>query len=132
MKKFGFTTVVASSLIAGALGFAGLAQADTGHNDWVNQIQPTVNIPQVDTTVHQLTHSRTKERGTRYGCPFSFSHVERQHLVDRPEDALLADRPRGAELLGPQAHPQFLDLPRDIPDVGAAARDGDSATTSSS
>jgi len=52
MKKFGFTTVVGSALIAGALGFAGLAQADTGHNDWVHQIQPTVNIPQVDTGVH--------------------------------------------------------------------------------
>src|SRR6476469_7518684 len=36
MKKFGFTTVVGSALIAGALGFAGLAQADTGHNDWVH------------------------------------------------------------------------------------------------
>lgn len=53
MKKFGFTTVIASGLIAGVLGFAAPAQADTGHNDWVHQISPTVNVPQVDTSVHQ-------------------------------------------------------------------------------
>ena len=41
MKKFGFTTVVASGLIAGVLGFAGPAQADIDHHDWVHQIQPT-------------------------------------------------------------------------------------------
>ncbi len=67
MKKFGFAAVVASGLAAAALGFAGPAQASaevtvpvtpTGssgvdHLDWLNNIQPKVNVPQVDTSVHQ-------------------------------------------------------------------------------
>lgn len=55
MKKFGFAAVIASGLTAAVIGFAGPAQADIGHNDWVNTIQPTVSVPHVDTTVQ---HSR--------------------------------------------------------------------------
>jgi len=53
MKKFGFATVIASGLAAAVLGFAGPAQADTVHHDWVRDIQQQVNVPQVDTTVMQ-------------------------------------------------------------------------------
>jgi hypothetical protein len=66
MKKLGFTTIVASGLIAGVLGFAApAAQAAVGpvspttisagvdHHVWLDQIGPSVTVPQVDTTVHQ-------------------------------------------------------------------------------
>ena len=53
MKKFGFATIVASGLAAACLGFAGPAQADIAHHDWVHDIQQQVNVPQVDTSVHQ-------------------------------------------------------------------------------
>jgi hypothetical protein len=66
MKKFGFATIIASGLVAGVLGFAApAAQADaapvsptlisTGvdHHAWLDQIGPNVNVPQVDTSVHQ-------------------------------------------------------------------------------
>jgi hypothetical protein len=66
MKKFGFATVIASGLIAGVLGVtAPAAQAAVGpetsttisagvdHHVWLDQIGPKVNVPQVDTTVHQ-------------------------------------------------------------------------------
>ena len=66
MKKFGFAAIIASGLAAGVLGFAAPAQASaevtvpitpaaysTGvdHLDWLNDIQPKVNVPQVDTSV---------------------------------------------------------------------------------
>jgi hypothetical protein len=51
MKKFGFATMIASGLAAAVLGFAGPAQADSVHHDWVQDIQQQVNVPQVDTTV---------------------------------------------------------------------------------
>ena len=59
MKKFGFAAIVASGLTAGFLGLAAPAQAvtqfptDVGHHAWVDTIQPQVNVPQVDTSVHQ-------------------------------------------------------------------------------
>ena len=53
MKKFGFATVIASGVTAAMLGLAGPASADIGHHDWVHQIQPTVSVPQVDTSVQQ-------------------------------------------------------------------------------
>ena len=53
MKKFGFATVIASGLAAAVLGFAGPAQADVIHHDWVHDIQPQVSVPQVDNTVQQ-------------------------------------------------------------------------------
>ncbi len=72
MKKFGFATVIASGLAAAVLGLAGPAQATTtaedapavlnsaigaptgiDHNNWLDQIGPHVNVPQVDTSVHQ-------------------------------------------------------------------------------
>ena len=53
MKKFGFASIVASGLAAAVLGLAAPAQADVGHNTWVNQIGPSVSVPQVDTSVHQ-------------------------------------------------------------------------------
>jgi hypothetical protein len=70
MKKFGFATVVASGLAAAILGLAGPAQAvpaagapivlasatavaPTGidHHAWLDDIQPKVNVPKVDTSV---------------------------------------------------------------------------------
>jgi hypothetical protein len=53
MKKFGFATMIASGLAAAVLGFAGPAQADSSHHDWVHDIQQQVNVPQVDTSVQQ-------------------------------------------------------------------------------
>ena len=53
MKKFGIGTAIASGLAAAVLGFAGPAQADSGHHDWVHDIQQQVNVPQVDTSVMQ-------------------------------------------------------------------------------
>ncbi|MDT5281960.1 MAG: hypothetical protein QOJ20_3155 [Mycobacterium sp.] len=53
MKKFGFATIIAGGLTAAVLGLAGPAQADIGHNDWVNNMGPQVTVPQVDTSVHQ-------------------------------------------------------------------------------
>jgi ABC-type glycerol-3-phosphate transport system substrate-binding protein len=68
MKKLGFAAVVASGLAAAVLGFAAPAQASdeltvpvtpaaypsgVDHLDWLNDIQPKVNVPQVDTGVHQ-------------------------------------------------------------------------------
>jgi hypothetical protein len=52
MKKFGFA-IVASGLAAAVLGLAAPAQADLGHNIWVNQTSPSAAVPQVDTNVHQ-------------------------------------------------------------------------------
>jgi hypothetical protein len=67
MKKFGFAAVTASALTAALLGLAGPAQASTttaavvpqattiatgvDHLDWINDIQPKVNVPKVDTSV---------------------------------------------------------------------------------
>jgi ABC-type glycerol-3-phosphate transport system substrate-binding protein len=68
MKKFGFAAVVASGLAAAVLGFAAPAQAGADvtvpvtpmgyssgvdHLDWLNDIQPKVNVPHVDTSVRQ-------------------------------------------------------------------------------
>jgi hypothetical protein len=50
MKKFGFASIAAAGLIAGILGAAAPAQADIGHHNWVHDIQPKVNVPQVDMT----------------------------------------------------------------------------------
>jgi hypothetical protein len=65
MKKLGFATVVASGLAAAIFGFAAPAQASTvvtaptitaayssgvDHLDWLNDIQPRVNVPKVDTS----------------------------------------------------------------------------------
>jgi hypothetical protein len=68
MKKFGFATIAASGLAAAILGLAAPAQAVPGatapivsasvptgvdHLDWLDDIQPKVNVPQVDTSVRQ-------------------------------------------------------------------------------
>ena len=71
MKKLGFATIAASGLVAAIVGLAAPAQAatavnaptllasvtdiptDVGHHAWVVDIQPHVNVPQVDTSVHQ-------------------------------------------------------------------------------
>ena len=53
MKKLTIAAAIASGLTAAVLGIAGPAQADIGHRDWVNTIQPTVTVPHVDTTVQQ-------------------------------------------------------------------------------
>jgi hypothetical protein len=54
MKKLTFASAIAAALTAGVLGFAGPAQADIGHHDWVNNItNPAASVSHVDTTVHQ-------------------------------------------------------------------------------
>jgi hypothetical protein len=53
MKKFGIASLAASGLAAAFIGLAAPAQADIGHHDWIYNIQPTVTVPHVDTTVHQ-------------------------------------------------------------------------------
>ena len=56
MKKFGFAGIagfVATGFAAAILGFAGPAQADVVHHDWIHEIQQQVNVPQVDMTVQQ-------------------------------------------------------------------------------
>ncbi len=59
MKKFGFATVLTGGLIAGMLGATAPALADIGHHDWVvNQLGPTVVVPQVDTTVRSNPSAR--------------------------------------------------------------------------
>jgi hypothetical protein len=50
MKKFGFATVIASGLAAAVLGFAGPAGADTGHHDWVQDIQQKATVGSVTPT----------------------------------------------------------------------------------
>jgi hypothetical protein len=53
MKKLGFAIIIASGLTAAVVGLAGPASADVGHHDWVHVIQPSVSVPQVDTSVQQ-------------------------------------------------------------------------------
>ena len=72
MKKLGFATIAASGLVAAILGLAAPAQAavsagdaptvlasvtdiPTGidHHAWLDDIRPHVNVPHVDTSVHQ-------------------------------------------------------------------------------
>jgi hypothetical protein len=53
MKNLGLATIAAAGLMAAVLGFAGQANADIGHHDWVNNIQPTVVVPHVNTGVQQ-------------------------------------------------------------------------------
>jgi len=53
MKKFGFAAIAATGLTAALFGFAAPAHSDTPHRDWVSDIQQQVNVPSVDTTVHQ-------------------------------------------------------------------------------
>ena len=53
MKKFGFASIVAGGLAAAVLGLAAPAQADLGHNLWVNNMGHSATGPQVDTSVHQ-------------------------------------------------------------------------------
>jgi hypothetical protein len=56
MKKFsiaGITGFAAAGVAAAVLGFAAPVQADVVHHDWIHQIQPTVNVPHVDTSVQQ-------------------------------------------------------------------------------
>jgi hypothetical protein len=56
MKKFGFAGIIGSAaagVVAAMIGFAAPAQADVIHHHWIHDIQPTVNVPQVDMTVQQ-------------------------------------------------------------------------------
>ena len=69
MKKIGLVGIVAGALSAAVIGFAGPAQADGndygfgGHHNygygrdygnypWLDQLFPSVNVPHVDTSVH--------------------------------------------------------------------------------
>ena len=51
MKKFGFATLIASGLTAAVLGFAGPANADIGHHDWVHDIQQQATVGSATSTV---------------------------------------------------------------------------------
>jgi len=74
VKKFGMVGIIAGALSTAVIGFAGPAQADDGGssnggrdrdsnyydrdgysnpwiNSWINQLVPTVKVPQVDTRV---------------------------------------------------------------------------------
>jgi len=50
MKKFGFATVIASGLAAATLGFAGAAQADVAHHEWVHDIQQQATVGSITPT----------------------------------------------------------------------------------
>jgi hypothetical protein len=65
MKKFGFVAAIASGFAAGFIGLAGPAAAGPAadastvsasvksgvdHLDWLDDIQPKVNVPRVDTS----------------------------------------------------------------------------------
>lgn len=50
----GLTAAIAGGLVAAVLGLAAPAQADLGHNTWINQMsQGPSGPPHVDTSVHQ-------------------------------------------------------------------------------
>ena len=66
MKKFGFATAIASGFAAGFIGLAvpavaapaadastisASAKSGVDHLDWLDDIQPKVNVPRVDTSV---------------------------------------------------------------------------------
>ncbi|MCX8561360.1 hypothetical protein OS122_10755 [Mycolicibacterium mucogenicum] len=53
MKKLGIAALVANGLAAAVLGLAAPASADYSHHDWVNDIHPRAEAPQVDSSVHQ-------------------------------------------------------------------------------
>jgi hypothetical protein len=67
MKNIGTATIIAGGLTAAVMGFAApAATAATpaaldittvsdgiDHHDWLDHITPSVNVPQVDNTVHQ-------------------------------------------------------------------------------
>ena len=48
MKKLGIAALVANGLAAAVLGLAAPASADYSHHDWVNDIHPRAEAPQVD------------------------------------------------------------------------------------
>lgn len=54
MNTFGITAMIASGLAAAVLGLASPAQADTGHNQWVNQMNShsSAVAPHVNTNAH--------------------------------------------------------------------------------
>ncbi len=66
MKKFGIAAAAASALTAAIVGLAAPAVAQASplvssttisagvdHRTWIDVLQPSVNVPQVDSTVHQ-------------------------------------------------------------------------------
>ena len=63
MKNLGLATIAAAGLMAAVLGFAGPANADIGHDDWVNDIQPTVVVPHVNRACNRATDERIEEEG---------------------------------------------------------------------
>ncbi len=53
MKKTTVAAMIASGLAAAVVGLAAPAQADIGHHDWVVGSNQQVQVPSVDTSVHQ-------------------------------------------------------------------------------
>ncbi len=53
MKKFGIASIMASAMAAAVVGLAAPAQAGIDHHVWLDQINHSASVPQVDTTVHQ-------------------------------------------------------------------------------
>lgn len=64
MKKLGFATIAAGAFAAALIGLAGPAaaatpvldpsvsiSADISNHRWIRDLQPSVNVPQVDTSV---------------------------------------------------------------------------------
>jgi len=50
MKKLGFATMIASGLTAAVLGFAGPAQADVVHHQWIHDTQQKATVGSVSPT----------------------------------------------------------------------------------
>jgi hypothetical protein len=52
MKNLGLAGIIVSGLAAAVLGLASPANADYGHNQWINDMGSSVSVPHVDTSAH--------------------------------------------------------------------------------
>ena len=87
MKKFGIATIASGGLVAAVLGLAAPAEAipvadapavlvsapadpnGTDHQVWLDQLGPHVNVPQVDTSVHNRTVTKHTNGRHQDGYP---------------------------------------------------------------
>ncbi|GLP80936.1 hypothetical protein [Mycobacterium antarcticum] len=53
MKNLGLAGIIASGFAAAVLGLASPANADYGHNQWINDMSSSVSVPHVDTAAHR-------------------------------------------------------------------------------
>ncbi len=49
VKNLGLAGIIVSGLAAAILGLASPANADYGHNQWINDMSHSVSVPHVDT-----------------------------------------------------------------------------------